>query len=228
MFKKEKQTIRYDSKDKNLPYFDKTSEHIPKWWKDGNTFVPGIKPFENKAMKLCMPFLDALTIGYVIPTPCDIVVQVVDNKIKFIWPDGPFKIEKRNSSHNATIPTPAGHYQDQYTWSLNTLLELPKGYSALYTHPLNRHDLPFTSLSAIVDLDETVAEGALPFYLKAGFEGLIPQGTPFVQVIPFKRENWVSQEDDSLYNKAIYANNNTMSVLSGWYKKNRWHRKTFE
>lgn len=228
MFKKEKNIIRYDSREKNLPHFDKAINHIPKWWKDGNTYIPNKGPFENRAMKLCVPFLDALTFGYVIPTPCDIMVQIVDGKAKMLWPDMPFKIDKRNPSWNPTVPTPAGHYPDQYTWAANTVLELPKGYSALYTHPLNRHDLPFTTLSGIVDLDQTLSSGLLPFYLKKGFEGLIPQGTPFVQILPFKREDWTSQVDPTLYDKSVEANNNSLSVVSGWYKKSRWHRKIFE
>ena len=66
MFKKEQRVIRYDSREKNLPYFDKAINHIPKWWKDGNAYIPDHGPFENRAMKLCVPFLEAITFGYVI------------------------------------------------------------------------------------------------------------------------------------------------------------------
>ena len=32
-----------------------------------------------------------------------------------------------------------------------------------------------------------------PFFIKEGFTGLIPYGTPIVQIIPFKRDDWKSK-----------------------------------
>ena len=50
---------------------------------------------------------------------------------------------------------------------------------------------PITCASGIVDSDDF----SIPFnmFLKLrdpNFEGMIPAGTPFLQVIPFKRESW--------------------------------------
>jgi hypothetical protein len=33
----------------------------------------------------------------------------------------------------------------------------------------------------------------MPFFLIIGFSGVIPAGTPYVQMIPFKREDWASE-----------------------------------
>ena len=33
--------------------------------------------------------------------------------------------------------------------------------------------------------------GNVPFFIKSGFEGVIPAGTPIAQLIPIKREKWV-------------------------------------
>jgi hypothetical protein len=35
--------------------------------------------------------------------------------------------------------------------------------------------------------------GNIPFFIKEGFSGVIPKGTPIAQVIPFKRESWTSK-----------------------------------
>jgi hypothetical protein len=66
----------------------------------------------------------------------------------------------------------------------------------LITSPLNRLDLPFRSLTAVIDADvfyhilpdPMQGGGNYPFYLNRGFEGIIPIGTPMCQYIPFKRE----------------------------------------
>jgi hypothetical protein len=48
-------------------------------------------------------------------------------------------------------------------------------------------------LPAIVDTDKHPIMVNFPFFLKENFSGVIPYGTPIVQVIPFKRENWKSK-----------------------------------
>jgi len=101
------------------------------------------------------------------------------------------------------LPTPAGHDEDHYAWKSLFNIQTPKGYSILISHPHNRFDLPFTTLSGIVDSDMTMARGNLPFFLKSGFEGIIPVGTPIYQVMPFKRENWQSEHDKSITDIAI-------------------------
>ena len=53
------------------------------------------------------------------------------------------------------------------------------------------HDLPFTIFPGIVDTDTYYAPVNIPFTMNdQKFEGLIPKGTPIVQVLPFKRESW--------------------------------------
>lgn len=127
------------------------------------------------------------------------------------------------------LPIPAGHNPTHYIWKFPVSVEFPAGYSALITHPLNRFDLPFTSLSGIVDGNFVLSSsGNYPFFLKENFEGVIKQGTPIVQIIPFKRESWLSKKDLSLKEKSRIGLKKTTSVLHGWYKKNFWQRKTYE
>ena len=70
--------------------------------------------------------------------------------------------------------------------------------------------------------------GALPFFLKAGFTGIIPKGTPIAQLIPFKREDWKLEETTGLKKEGEIEGYNSLSVISGWYKKNRWRKKTYQ
>ena len=79
-----------------------------------------------------------------------------------------------------------------WKWTVPWSIETPKGFSLLFTHPLNRMELPFVTMSGIVDTDEYECPVNLPFLIREGFMGVIPKGTPIAQVIPIKREKWSS------------------------------------
>jgi hypothetical protein len=68
-------------------------------------------------------------------------------------------------------------------------LSVPEGHSILFTHPLNRDDLPFRSLSGVVDCD-TFADGYVHFpaiWTDGAFSGVLPKGTPVAQALAIPR-----------------------------------------
>jgi hypothetical protein len=205
---------------------------IPKWYKDSpNLYISETTvDVSLKGFKLCSPFFDSLATGYTVLLPMDILV-VKENGVQLIkWVDGSEQIvDVRQSKENSLIPVPAGHSSVQYVWKFPAIIEFPSGYSAVLTHPLNRFDLPFTSLSGIIDGNFILSNsGNYPFFLKEDFEGVIKQGTPIVQIIPFKRESWKSKKDNTLKEKSLINIKKTTLVLHGWYKKNFWQKKLYE
>jgi hypothetical protein len=127
------------------------------------------------------------------------------------------------------IPVPAGCNEMHFAWHFHHSFILPKGYSALFTHPLNRHDLPFTTLSGIVDGGIKMdPNGNIPFYLKENFEGIIEQGTPIAQLIPFRQENWKSIKTEGLAMEGKLHDLMASSVFKGWYKNNFWKQKKYQ
>ena len=134
----------------------------------------------------------------------------------------------RDNTMTLGVPIPMLHEKENFVWSTETVIKTPKGYSCLYTHPLNRHDLPFTTLSGIIDTDSVIHEGHIPFFIKKDFEGVIKSGTPIIQVIPFKRENWQSLKNKDLI--PIAEKQAMLSLLNthSWYKKNIWKTKKYD
>ena len=203
---------------------------IPEWYKKITTI--GVKEQINEdtrtLLKMCMPFMDSLSIGYMITLPYDLYVKNVDNSPFIIWRDGVEQTPHwRSMVANENI-VPAGHFPLEYVWNACVSIKIPKGYSMIATHPFNRHDLPFTTLTGIVEGDFAMASnGAIPFFIRKGFEGLIPQGTPIIQLIPFLQQSWESHKKDGLVEEG--ANNFKASklVFSGWYKKKYWNRKDY-
>jgi hypothetical protein len=204
-------------------------KHIPDWYKKTSIgkFTDARSPMK-KTIKNCMPFLDSLTTGYMIETTQDLRVTIENGLPIFQWTlqtDDVLYIGKRETHH---VPTPAGYYEGAYIWSLPNVIKSPKGYSLLMTHPLNRTDLPFLSLSGVMDADEGIGSGNYPFFIREGFEGIIPTGTPIVQVIPFKRESWEAEHSESLANVLKKQTFLTNQVFSGWYKNSLWRKKEYK
>jgi hypothetical protein len=195
MFKK-KPIIEY----LNSPRIDTGEQHlvpaiskIPKWYKDSPTWEKGEMTTYpqggvNSSVKACMPFLQALSTGYLLTTPVDLIVKHVDGAPFVTWKvAAESTVSSRDPGAHDFVPVPSGHFDINFVWAIHTAFRVPIGYSLVFTHPLNRFDLPFTTLSGVIDGGFSMPWAAkIPFFLKNDFEGIIPMGTPYAQIIPFK------------------------------------------
>ena len=201
---------------------------VPDWYKQTPPTLDNSKM--NKTIKKCVPFLDALTSGYIAELWSDVEVTTrADGAKIFQWPNTFVEvIEEREISSSQNLPVPAGHSYQRLVWKSPFYIQTPFGSSALITHPFNRYDLPFTTLSAIVDTDSVMFNGRIPFFIKNDFEGIIKKGTPIFQILPFKRDNWQSEIDNTIIQKGIINNKKSLLSISGWYKQNAWKRKNYD
>jgi hypothetical protein len=195
------------------PSVDKKHSHplaikrvVPEWYKNAEKYYME-KGHEVAGLKTCLPFLDALTLGYVLVTPVDIHVSKTEKgELNLAWDNDLISysiINERKGLIGHTIPRPPGHEENHLIWNSQWGWKVPKGYSVVVTHPLNRHDLPFTTLSGVVDSDGFIAWGNTPFFIKEGFTGIIPAGTPYAQLIPYKRDKWTYIQDWLSMDKAV-------------------------
>ena len=206
---------------------------LPEWYKQipkfrNNEKKPRITPSgtSNATVKACMPFFDTFLTGYTATLWQDLDVSYEGGSPLLAWRTEPAIAEGRGPNPHATFPIPLGCVNWEFVWKTPIMAQTPPGYDLLITHPLNRYDLPFTTLSGIV-AGEMLAEGRLPFYLKEGFEGIIKKGTPIFQIIPIKRESWISEKDPSLSVQNARFKHDSLSTISGWYKNNIWKRKDY-
>jgi hypothetical protein len=109
-------------------------------------------------------------------------------------------------------------------YNINT----PNGYSLLAVHPLNRIELPFHTLSGVIDTDNFNTPINFPFYIKKNFEGIIKTGTPLVQLIPFKRENWNIKEGQYDPNQTKQNWFKFYEDIKHAYKNQSWSKKTYQ
>lgn len=215
-------------------------EYIPEWYKAIPAFQNGKPSFNpevgitDRTIKMCMPFADSLSMGYIQETWQEINFSFSDledgkKAFNYYYPTKPDIAGIRNQGAHH-FPIPQEYYQFELTWHPVWIPEVPKGYSVLITHPLNRPDLPFLTLNGVIDCDTYTQseEGSnLPFLLKKDFTGIIPAGTPMYQVIPFKREDWSRETNE--YNPELQAHSvqKLRQVFWGGYKKAHWQKKTY-
>jgi hypothetical protein len=128
-------------------------------------------------------------------------------------------------SQHIDLPVPSGHHEQVFKWESDIKITTPKGYSLLCTNPLNRFDLPFTCISGIVDSDRYPLSIKFPFFIKKDWEGIIEAGTPVIQLIPIKRDNWESEKKDYNKDQELIENQNYFSKINLSYKKQFWNKK---
>jgi len=214
--------------------------YIPNWYKKLSKFhksnsLNKLHPINDRgtdgsaaSTKLCMPFFDALTCGYMYTLEYDLHVSQDKNGFPVIsWEGDNMIIDKRIM---IDVPVPTQHHPLHFGWKVNWYSEAPKGYSLLITHPLNRHDLPFTTLSGIIDADLWHTPVFTSFFLKRNFIGIIPKGTPIFQIIPIKREDWSLDIDYSSDNIELnqIKDEKRRSLIYAYYKNIIWQRKQYK
>lgn len=214
--------------------------YLPKWYLDALPTVGGKLKIESnfsgsgnqpfKTMKMCSPFGDSLTMGYIFELWCDIEVIKKDENFELKWAHDEWPIFKgREEKASVGFETPENYYEKAISLYNPIYIKTPPGYSVMITQPLNRFDLPFLGLTGIVDTDkEPLFPGNYPMFLNKNCPDIIKKGTPLIQIIPFKRDEWISEENEELVKDGGKAHKRAMSVISRWYKDNAWSKKSYE
>ena len=148
-----------------------------------------------RTVKQCPPFLDAMRTGILFPLAADVAIR--DGTFEWDW-DLPMHPVARStrSPVGFHVPEQAGGMPgvdpQAFAVKFNNFwtVGLPDGWSMLFTHPLNRLDLPFRTLSGIVDCDQW-HDGFVHFpalWTDPDFSGVLPAGTPVAQGFPVRRD----------------------------------------
>ena len=207
--KNKNKTIRFlalnENAYKNIQPPIPASKAMPDWYRhqpsvveDKNDFARGIVA---STIKRCMPIFDMLTAGYVITAPCDIFIDATDpEKLTYSVPvqiksgiqADLFAMHSIEQYQNYPIDKDI-HHKDLLRLHPLWAIKTPKGYSTLVIQPHHRDASPLTAFAGIVDTDTFATDGHFSFLVEKGFKGVLKQGTPLVQLIPFDRQSWEGQ-----------------------------------
>lgn len=178
-------------------------EGLPDWFKTmPANALSEVWQEEQRTVKKCPPFIDAMTFGFLIPLVADLRVQNETFSWQLDLPGGAITSYARSPldfhDNNQVLGTPLFD-EDKFIIKFSNFwaIETPPGYSLLITHPVNRYDLPFTTLTGLVDTDR-FKDSFINFpaqWRDPKFEGILPRGTPLAQCLPIKRDLWVPRFD---------------------------------
>jgi Family of unknown function (DUF6065) len=200
-------------------------EVMPDWFKR----LPAIDKSQltptNNALtvKRCMPFIDALTTGWILPLAATVRLEVRDEgrTVNAGWDFDRVMVSNHNSHQvagNPREPRPPSKFHNY--WTIRT----PPGWSCLFVPPLNRPNPVVEVVAGIVDTDNYVSLIHFPFFAVAA-DGMhtLEKGTPLVQIIPFERagtglpgEIKVETPADAAARQRILRNT---QAGDGWYRK---------
>ena len=183
----------------------------------------------HSTVKTCMPFLDAMTAGYVIPFDQDYLIDPTEKEFSVT----PANKEKSDVSFHDNIQTPQewhkkiGEYAGKFMnkW----LIKTPPGHSCLFMQPMNRlGENRFHIINGIVDTDTYINVINFPFILlKRDKQFLLRKGEPMVQVLPFKRESWKMWSGFYYEEKHSETVRLLNSEFLDRYKRKFWQKKSF-
>lgn len=198
---------------------------MPDWFRK----LPAVDPEKlstgdsGLTVKRCMPFLDAMTAGWIIRLAATVRMETSNggSKVDTAW-DFDRTLVSNHGAHqvagNPRAPLPPCKFHNY--WSIRT----PPGWSCLFVQPLNRPNGIFEIVSGVVDTDSYTAEIHFPFFA-TGTDGLhiIEKGAPIAQVIPFERKalelsaDICAESEDEKQDRARVFRNTISS--DGWYRK---------
>ena len=168
------------------------SKHVPDWFKSIPPTMSGRDARNRKGLtaKKCMPMLDAMTLGYVIPLCGDLGLKSSEdcNTIEVFNPDE-LKLAEFHDL-NQLGPKAPGMPAPPVKFINPWVIKTAPGWSTLII-PLVNNSLAnphFTCLGGLVDTDTYPKEINFPaIWHTPNFDGFLPSGTPLVVAIPIKR-----------------------------------------
>jgi hypothetical protein len=218
-----------------------SSKSLPSWYVSADRFAKDsdgnhhVGPDGGKILtwKSCPAIYDVLTSGYVYRTPCDIEFFINDSgKISAKVLDFRYSDFIQVRPPMPQFDGPIAYHEDHFAWYPDWAVEVPEGYSVLYSQPYDRYDLPFLTTSGIVDNDKVKLPGTMPFFVSKGWVGILPAGTPYAQIMPFKRESWESEHVLQSAASIIVKNKENSAKYrvpnGGVYLKDVWEKRKYE
>ena len=170
---------------------------LPDWLRSMPASAPSeaLAGADVRTVKRCPPFVDAMRSGVLFPLAAD--VRVSNGELAWDWalPADPDWNGTR-SPIGVHVPEQAtglpGARADELVVKFTNFwtVALPPGWSMLFGHPANRAELPFRTLTGLVDCDRW-GDGHVHFpalWIDPDFDGTLAAGTPVAQGWPVPRE----------------------------------------
>lgn len=198
--------------------------HTPEWWKRMEQHYPsGALDLENRipnlSPKKCFPLFDAMTAGYLLRTWADMLVTQTSDGPVFKWKVTVPMVEQHQRI-TRDMPAPVGYHPQVFKYEARMRTVTDRGYSMFVVPAWGHNPLTLHAVPGIVDSDGPTTAFSYPFWVRADYEGVVPKGTPLAQIVPFRRESWVSHTAvESHEDYRAFDDANFNGTLVGHYRR---------
>ena len=207
---------------------------IPQWFKDMKETIntpgspdgssPGryersgdtAKKWTNGTVKRCPAIVDLISEGFIIPMWCDFLLQNDGTILEWDNKNFPYGIEFHNTAQIYNWPLGKNDFPEGVKFTNPWRIYTPPGYSVMFTQPTYQFEKRFTVLPGIVETD-SYHHINFPTIIHTKKDIIIERGTPFIQVIPFKRDDWDFQVGQ-MTEKQLYEDRTQKTHLSTKFK----------
>jgi len=214
--------------------------NLPDWYKKL------VHNRDNLTVKGCRPFFETLTSGYLLRLPADykvkfnkfrgdtdVQVQGIHNTKKHVDPNLNVNVQEQHDKLQLEgSPLIKKNLDKHIQKFINPwIIKTPPGYSCLFVPPFNNADDRFSIIPGIVHTDKYHSEINFPFTINGDkypcIEDTFEKGTPYVQVIPFKRSSWKmkisSKDSNHFYKWGVQHVLKLVHLLkSKWWSQTSW------
>jgi Family of unknown function (DUF6065) len=173
------------------------NKFIPSWYKSIPSVAKTSRDHKGAlalTAKKCLPMLDAMTYGYIIPLAGDVHIRTNDDASLIDITENPYM--KLTDEHNIEQVGPDFPFPKKHIVKFlnHFVIKTPPGYSCMFTAPINHLETRFITLGAIVETDLYNNEIHFPTcWLATNYDDILKAGTPIIQCIPFKRSTTINK-----------------------------------
>ena len=191
------------------------------FWYESLDMVVDCGEFTDRTVRACPSFLDALSLGWIVPFDRDIEVLTTESGVDFSDGVTNFMVGSDNLPDDVVASV---------TFESRWSVIVPDGYSLLITTPMNRSERRFRVVSRLLDADNTVTQLDVPVFWTAGDANtIIKRGSPMCQVIPLCRESRIDRASVEPLGprgeEVLHHVRKRTKVDNSWYRTKEWSPK---
>lgn len=225
-------------------------DYQPDWWKKTKIVENmGDGHGTGSTIRSCPAMQDILTTGYYVVAVRDMVVQyygdeIAEKETSFEMKCPHHAVWESQSHPFRQFAMMPGVQNDAIKMNMPFSVRTPDGYSTLYLDPFLFANEYISAWQGIIDTDNFKGgdlNAQLIMYPKVRKTFTIPEGTPIVQLFPFKRESWTSSTRvdyadywknpiNEEYSRHREDHDGKLSKygITGSYRKYMWQKKDFK
>lgn len=174
------------------------NQALPRWYRDTEphyrkqtqfqVYPPELRLRQNATVKSCPGIRDYLSGGYVLPLWADFAITFDEAGYRWEAPHPDFTIDKHDPDQYANMPKPGFPVALKFMspWFCRT----PPGYSVRFLPLLYHFEQLWWAMPGVIHTDVLHATHVNTIFHVPKGQIVLPQGTPLVHIVPFRRERY--------------------------------------